>query len=204
MPTQLDLQTAGADLAEMRPNEPMLAGPRPEIPGVPHKGAETVSVNLTETQVNMARLADTHPDLALLGDTSSSAGQRRPEPGPLKDAPAFRYASWKRLADLLVAFVLLLIASPVMLVCAVLVRLTLRGPAIYSQLRLGWNGRPFIIYKFRTMTHNCEKASGVRWSIPGDSLDHLVGSDPTPHSPGRISAIVERAQGRHEPGGPTP
>src|SRR5262249_55106805 len=33
---------------------------------------------------------------------------------------------------------------------------------------LGRFGRPFLIYKLRTMTHNCEQESGVRWAVPGD------------------------------------
>jgi lipopolysaccharide/colanic/teichoic acid biosynthesis glycosyltransferase len=84
------------------------------------------------------------------------------------DAPPFWYASWKRGMDFLIAFVLLILAAPVMLVCAILVRLTSRGPALYSQVRVGRGGRPFVIYKFRTMRHNCEKGSGACWSAPGD------------------------------------
>ena len=62
-----------------------------------------------------------------------------------------------------VAFVGYLIL-PVMLVCALLVRLTSRGPAFYSQVRLGRHGLPFVIYKLRTMTHNCEGKSGACWA----------------------------------------
>jgi lipopolysaccharide/colanic/teichoic acid biosynthesis glycosyltransferase len=50
----------------------------------------------------------------------------------------------------------------------VLVRLTSHGPAFYSQMRLGRGGRPFRIYKLRTMVHDCEKEGGARWSTPGD------------------------------------
>jgi lipopolysaccharide/colanic/teichoic acid biosynthesis glycosyltransferase len=70
--------------------------------------------------------------------------------------------------DFLVALALLLPAALVILVCAVLVRLTSRGPAFYSQVRLGRDGRPFRIYKLRTMAHDCEEASGARWATPGD------------------------------------
>src|SRR5579862_8055380 len=50
---------------------------------------------------------------------------------------------------------LLLAASPFIALAALLVKLTSRGPAFYSQVRLGLNGKPFWIYKIRTMTHNC-------------------------------------------------
>jgi lipopolysaccharide/colanic/teichoic acid biosynthesis glycosyltransferase len=57
---------------------------------------------------------------------------------------------------------------PVLLAAIVLVRLTSRGPALYSQIRLGFAGKPFRIYKIRTMVHDCERASGPRWSTAGD------------------------------------
>jgi lipopolysaccharide/colanic/teichoic acid biosynthesis glycosyltransferase len=58
--------------------------------------------------------------------------------------------------------------APVVLLAALLVKLTSRGPAFYTQTRLGQGGRPFTLYKVRTMAHDCEKASGARWSAPGD------------------------------------
>src|SRR5439155_7537697 len=55
------------------------------------------------------------------------------------------------------------------------VKLTSRGPAIYTQSRVGRFGRPFIIYKIRSMTHNCEKKSGVKWSTRNDARVTWVG-----------------------------
>jgi lipopolysaccharide/colanic/teichoic acid biosynthesis glycosyltransferase len=75
----------------------------------------------------------------------------------------------KRLIDLALAAVLFLLCLPLMLLLAALVRLTSRGPALYVQTRVGRGGRPFPIFKFRTMRHNCEKDSGARWARPGDS-----------------------------------
>ena len=45
---------------------------------------------------------------------------------------------------------------------------TSKGPAFYTQVRVGQVGRLFTIYKIRTMIHNCESLTGPRWSIPGD------------------------------------
>lgn len=77
--------------------------------------------------------------------------------------------------DVVIATGLLLITGPIMLLVALAVRLTSHGPAIYSQVRLGRHGRPFRIYKFRTMWHNCERHSGACWSLPGDSRVTPVG-----------------------------
>jgi lipopolysaccharide/colanic/teichoic acid biosynthesis glycosyltransferase len=78
------------------------------------------------------------------------------------------YLRWKVAVETVLAFVLLAVSLPVIAVAALLVRLTSRGPAFYAQTRLGRHGRPFRIYKLRTMRHNCELQSGAKWSQPGD------------------------------------
>ncbi|HZT80481.1 MAG TPA: sugar transferase, partial [Gemmataceae bacterium] len=65
--------------------------------------------------------------------------------------PRPRRLPWKRALDLAAALALLVLAAPVVLAAAVLVRLTSKGPAFYSQTRLGRGGRPFTIWKLRTM-----------------------------------------------------
>jgi lipopolysaccharide/colanic/teichoic acid biosynthesis glycosyltransferase len=57
---------------------------------------------------------------------------------------------------------------PIVLFAALLVKLTSRGPAFYSQTRVGKNGKLFTILKLRTMIDNCESLTGPRWSMPGD------------------------------------
>ncbi len=57
----------------------------------------------------------------------------------------------KRTEDLLLGSLLLLIASPLMLAIALGVKLESRGPALFRQRRIGWSGREFVIYKFRSM-----------------------------------------------------
>jgi putative colanic acid biosynthesis UDP-glucose lipid carrier transferase len=61
--------------------------------------------------------------------------------------------SWaKRLFDLVMASGLLLFFAPMMLLIALLIRVTSPGPALFKQRRTGLNGKVFYIYKFRTMT----------------------------------------------------
>ncbi len=86
------------------------------------------------------------------------------------------YMPCKRFLDLSGAAVLLLVAGPVMLLAALLVRLTSRGPAFYSQVRVGEGGKHFTIYKLRTMVHNCESLTGARWAIPGDPRITPIGA----------------------------
>jgi lipopolysaccharide/colanic/teichoic acid biosynthesis glycosyltransferase len=78
------------------------------------------------------------------------------------------YARLKHLLDATLALLGLILSMPVLLPAALLVKLTSRGPMLYSQIRLGLGGRPFRIYKLRTMSHNCEALSGPCWSTKGD------------------------------------
>jgi lipopolysaccharide/colanic/teichoic acid biosynthesis glycosyltransferase len=70
--------------------------------------------------------------------------------------------------------VLLVPAAPLILVAALLVKLTSRGPVFYAQTRLGLHGQPFRIYKIRTMVVDSEK-DGACWSVPGDPRITTVG-----------------------------
>ncbi len=75
----------------------------------------------------------------------------------------------------LIGFALLILALPVMLVVAVLVRLTSRGPVLYRQLRTGKNGVLFVLYKFRSMRQDAEAATGAVWATKDDPRVTPVG-----------------------------
>jgi lipopolysaccharide/colanic/teichoic acid biosynthesis glycosyltransferase len=71
--------------------------------------------------------------------------------------------------DLLIVGVVCIVSLPLVLISALLVRLTSRGPAFYTQVRVGRGGQPYVIYKLRSMYHDCERFSGIRWSTKGDN-----------------------------------
>jgi lipopolysaccharide/colanic/teichoic acid biosynthesis glycosyltransferase len=71
----------------------------------------------------------------------------------------------RRALDLVVACTALLVLAVPMLIVALAVRLTSRGPALYRQSRIGQGGRLFSIYKFRTMVVD---AAGSTLTVPGD------------------------------------
>jgi exopolysaccharide biosynthesis polyprenyl glycosylphosphotransferase len=62
----------------------------------------------------------------------------------------------KKLMDITVSLTVILLFSPVFIIIALLVKLTSRGPVIFRQARVGLRGRPFNLYKFRTMVANAE------------------------------------------------
>ena len=118
----------------------------------------------------------------MAGESNVALQQPRPAPRPAlailpretllpRPVSALPRRSWydpvKRVLDIALALVLLLLALPVLLLAALLVRLTSRGPAFYSQTRVGKGGRPFTIYKLRSMYTDSE-ARGAQWCQKGD------------------------------------
>src|SRR4051812_5242332 len=83
-------------------------------------------------------------------------------------APGGLYAALKRPGEVVLAVLLLILTAPAALFAMALVKLTSRGPAFYSQVRLGRGGVPFRIYKIRTMTTDCERYTGAVWAVRND------------------------------------
>jgi len=73
----------------------------------------------------------------------------------------------RRAADILLACAGLALAAPLMAALAAAVKLDSPGPVFYGQLRLGWRGRPFRMWKFRSMAHTRGEPP-ARWTRPGD------------------------------------
>jgi lipopolysaccharide/colanic/teichoic acid biosynthesis glycosyltransferase len=99
----------------------------------------------------------------------------------------------RRAVNAVLAVLALVVAAPVMLVIAALIKLTSRGPVIYTQTRVGLDrrgdsrgntnhrraldlgGKPFTIYKFRTMRIDAESGTGAVWAAQGDPRVTPVG-----------------------------
>jgi exopolysaccharide biosynthesis polyprenyl glycosylphosphotransferase len=81
----------------------------------------------------------------------------------------------KRLIDLLAAGVGLLIATPVMALVAVAVKVTSPGPAVYRQERVGQHGRVFTVLKFRSMRQDAEAGTGAVWAVKNDNRITPIG-----------------------------
>ena len=82
----------------------------------------------------------------------------------------------KRIEDIAGAAVGLIVAAPVMLLAAVFVRRSSKGPIFYRQERCGENGRSFTIYKLRTMHEDAEKETGPVWTVEDDPRRTRVGA----------------------------
>ena len=81
----------------------------------------------------------------------------------------------KRVGDLGLASALLILSSPLILLTALLIKASDRGPAFYSQVRTGLGGKPYRIWKLRTMRKDAEH-QGVQWSTRSDPRVTKLGS----------------------------
>lgn len=88
----------------------------------------------------------------------------------LRQAPLDKFHNRiaKRAEDLLGGLAGLVVLSPVILVLALLVKLGSRGPAFYRQTRCGYGGKPFTIYKIRSMKTDAEAETGAVWAEEND------------------------------------
>ncbi|VYT79844.1 sugar transferase [Clostridium tertium] len=67
------------------------------------------------------------------------------------------YSIIKRLMDRVGAFIGIIILSPLLIIVAILIKIDSKGSTIFSQVRVGYKGREFKIYKFRTMVEDAEE-----------------------------------------------
>ncbi|MCW5750345.1 MAG: TIGR03013 family PEP-CTERM/XrtA system glycosyltransferase [Alphaproteobacteria bacterium] len=81
----------------------------------------------------------------------------------------------KRGLDLLIGILFVLLTLPLMLVIAVLIRIDSPGPVIFRQERVGREGRPFVLYKFRSMRQDAEAKSGPQWATEADPRITRIG-----------------------------
>ncbi len=83
---------------------------------------------------------------------------------------------FKRMFDLVVGSFILILLAPVMFLIGLLVKWTSEGPIFYRQERVGMNGRPFQILKFRTMRVDAEKETGPVWAKENDPRRTQIGT----------------------------
>jgi sugar transferase (PEP-CTERM system associated) len=84
-------------------------------------------------------------------------------------------AKLKQLIDIVVAAVMILVSLPITVPIAIAIKLSSPGPIFYSQVRTGFNGKKFRVYKFRSMYRNAE-SKGIQWAKEKDPRVTKIGS----------------------------
>lgn len=92
-----------------------------------------------------------------------------PQPMPLWERVV------KRLLDIVVCLIVLLVGLPIFALLALIIKFDSKGPVIYAQKRVGRNGKPFTMYKFRTMRNDAEASSGPMWAVENDPRVTKIG-----------------------------
>jgi Undecaprenyl-phosphate glucose phosphotransferase len=129
---------------------------------------------LSQTLVEVRLVADV-PNLAGLSLTTTNL-DGLPVIG-LRESPHFGLnIVVKRLMDMVLSLAALLVLSPVLLLIALLVRLTSNGPVFYRQERCGLNGRTFSMLKFRSMRVDAESQTGAVWAQADDPRRTRLGT----------------------------
>ena len=81
----------------------------------------------------------------------------------------------KRIVDIFGSIVGIILSSPIMLITAILVKCTSKGPVIYKQERVGLHNKKFMMYKFRSMAVQEAKDEKTKWTTKGDARVTKVG-----------------------------
>jgi exopolysaccharide biosynthesis polyprenyl glycosylphosphotransferase len=85
------------------------------------------------------------------------------------------YIRLKRLLDVALSALLLVLTAPLMVLIAVAIKLEGEGPAIFSQERVGYLGRRFMVHKFRSMRLDAEQKTGPTWAKENDERVTRIG-----------------------------
>jgi lipopolysaccharide/colanic/teichoic acid biosynthesis glycosyltransferase len=109
----------------------------------------------------------------------------------------------KRVADVAVALVLLVLTAPLLLLVALAIRLEDGGPVVYVQERSGWMGEPFQLIKLRTMQHRRTDGPAC-WTVPGDQRITRVGRLLRPSRLDELPQLLNVLRGEMSLIGPRP
>lgn len=110
----------------------------------------------------------------------------------------------KRSMDIIISVITIILASPIILLTAIAIRLDSRGPIFYQQVRLGKNEKPFRMLKFRSMRIDAEQDGEAGWSTAKDSRRTRVGRIIRPLGIDELPQLVNVIRGDMSLVGPRP
>ena len=119
-------------------------------------------------------------------------------------AESLDYALIKRAFDIFFSFAVLLLTSPIFALAAALVKISSPGPVFFAQERVGLNGEPFRMYKFRTMRVAAESESDTRWTTGNDPRRTTFGTFLRKTSLDELPQFINVLKGNMSVVGPRP
>ena len=143
-------------------------------PGISHEDILQIVHHCEGMSVQISVLPDLYE--VMIGKTRVAEFDRIPVV-KLKELPLQGWRGLvKRGLDIVISAFALVISSPAMLAIAIAVKCTSPGPIIFRQERIGRDGTPFYIYKFRSMQSDAEEGIGHTWAAPDDPRQTRIGS----------------------------
>jgi lipopolysaccharide/colanic/teichoic acid biosynthesis glycosyltransferase len=110
---------------------------------------------------------------------------------------------WKRFLDFTISLIALIVLSPLFLILAILIKKDSEGPVFYRQVRIGKNGKPFKIFKFRTMINNADK-NGVYSTKNDDVRITRIGKFIRKYNLDELAQFIDVLRGKMSIVGPRP
>lgn len=114
------------------------------------------------------------------------------------------YSSFKRFMDVILSVFALIVLSPVMLIVAIIIKLTSPGPVIFVQKRVGKDGKVYDMYKFRSMCVGAEQQEGGVFCTKGDARVTPIGKFIRATSIDELPQLVNIIKGEMSLIGPRP
>jgi lipopolysaccharide/colanic/teichoic acid biosynthesis glycosyltransferase len=74
-----------------------------------------------------------------------------------------KFPLWKRILDIIGSLSGIILTAPIMILIALAIKLSSSGPVIYSQVRIGYRGKPFLMHKFRSMISGCSETMHIQY-----------------------------------------
>jgi exopolysaccharide biosynthesis polyprenyl glycosylphosphotransferase len=131
------------------------------LPDTDESGAKEICAKLANKIPQLTITSSSYPDQIFESLTKNGCVQPDAFPFEIWDPMDLKGASWfksflKRGMDIVGSIIGILVFMPVMIITALIIKVTSPGPAIFSQIRLGKHGAPFTFYKFRSMHVNMD------------------------------------------------
>lgn len=144
------------------------------LPWSQHHEVERLLDLLKDETIDVRLLPDVHAYVTLGCEVEDFDGMPVVR---INDSPLIGWGAWaKRATDIVLSSIALVVLSPLLVIIGLLVKLTSQGPILYTQERMGLDGRTFRMLKFRSMRVDAESRTGATWARAEDERRTMLGT----------------------------
>ncbi|MFC1850483.1 undecaprenyl-phosphate glucose phosphotransferase [candidate division CSSED10-310 bacterium] len=192
-----NLDQTSAIIEELLPDQLYIA-----LPHWAHKRTVQILASVQKECIAIKLIPD------LLGYVTLKASVEDLDGLPIINISESPFDGWngmlKRLMDVILSIVGIIVTLPLSLIISLLIKLTSRGPVFYQQERMGVDGKPFMIYKFRSMVSDAEEKTGPTFAQKNDPRITTIGSFLRRYSIDELPQLLNVLKGDMSLVGPRP